>query len=263
MAIVTKMLCRRARYRLQQAAALLLLTTGPAAATTLDLCMDEADFSPYTYAKTDGTFQVLIKMAAKRANLQVVINVVPWARCREGVAHGNYDAAVAMNANSATLQTAVFPNRKGKIDPTAALGGSSAYVFRRVGSKAEWNGKRFSNVSLLLIPSAYEDMQEAARQLGVKYDDGAKDLRRNFQKLLGNRGDVAIAYLNEGRNLQADPAFRGKIEMLPEPLFSTYYYLSFSRQFFAKSPAVVQRMWTAIKQTRESDDYKVAIAGIR
>jgi polar amino acid transport system substrate-binding protein len=263
MAIVTNRLCRYAWHRLVQVTTLLLLATGPVNARTLTLCMDQADFAPFTYAKKEGTFQVLIKMAAKRANLAVALHIVPWARCRERLARGDYDAAVALSATPVSLRFAVFPTRTKQIDPTQALGATTAYVFRRVGSRAAWNGKTFTNVSFLLIPSAYGDMQAAALRLGVKYDDGAKDIRQNFQKLLGNHGDAAIAYLNDGRKLLADTEFRGKIEMLPEPFFTTYYYLSFSKQFFAKSPDIVQNMWTAIQETRESAGYKAAIAGIR
>lgn len=263
MAIGTHALYWHAWHRLAQVTALLLLATGPATATTLSLCMDEADFAPFTYAKKEGTFQVLIKMAAKRANLAVAFHIVPWARCRERLARGDYAAAVALSATPVSLRFAAFPTRNEQIDPTQALGATTAHVFRRAGSKAAWNGKTFTNVSFLLIPSAYGDMQAVALRLGVKYDDGAKDIRQNFQKLLGKHGDVAIAYLNDGRKLLADPEFRGKIEMLPEPFFTTYYYLAFSKQFFAKSPNIVQNMWTAIQETRESAEYKAAIAGIR
>ena len=49
------------------------------------LCVEDQPASPYTFPTRDGTMQVLVKMAAKQADIPVVLKVQPWKRCIDDV----------------------------------------------------------------------------------------------------------------------------------------------------------------------------------
>lgn len=227
--------------------------TASATARTVTVCIPTNPFPPLTFTDHDGQGQWLVRKAVELQGDRVHYAVVPWLRCTEGVASGTYDAA--MPPSPAYLASMAFPMNEGQVDTQRALGTVTMVVLRRIGSKANWDGKTFSALTTpVMFNKGIVSVREKLAKLGVQGDEGAQANESLLRKLMVGRGELLImngqAALNELANGAA-----GELELLPAPFLTFTLYLAFNRAFRDARPAYANAIWNDIARLRATPEF--------
>ncbi len=237
----------------------LLLAAVPVAKSAelpvLRFCSIDVDFAPVARVDGTGHYQFLLQEAARKAGVSVERHIAPRRRCLDGLRTGGSDGMIgAFTPERSAL--AVFPMAGGAPDVAKAFGTVRYYPYRRVATSVSWDGERFHGLDGRVgVESAFVFVTDRLRTMGVPYDDGAKTLAQNMDKLRADRVDVVI-----GMDLEADRlvAMRhaGRIERAGGAFDLTPMYLMLSKQFYAAHPELAQRLWQAVQEVRNSPAYK-------
>jgi ABC-type amino acid transport substrate-binding protein len=239
---------------------ILLLAALPVAqaadtAPVLRFCSLDIDFAPVARVDGTGHYQYLLQLAAHKAGVSIERKIAPRRRCLDEVRSGISDAMIGAYTPE-RAEMAAFPLAGNAPDVTRSLGTVRYYPYRRVASAVGWDGQRFQRLNGSVgVESAFVFVTERLRALGVPYDDGAKTLEQNMDKLRANRVDIVI-----GMDLEADRLVArrhiGRIERAGGAFDLSPMYLMLSRQFHAKHPVAAQRLWQAVQEARNSPAYK-------
>ncbi len=229
-----------------------IVWAGHARALTLHLCTNQVPQPPYITPEGDGIADRLIKKAAAEVGITVEYRLAPATRCREELRYGLVDAYPTVPYTPSLAPFVSYPMKGKAPDPARALVTVRNLVFRRVGSKADWDGRRISNVSsAVLVLFAASLPQDRLQAMGVPFDSAGKTARANFEKLLVGRGDLVVS-LEAAQGLLALPEFAGRIEVLPIPFTSDANYLGLSNRFVELHPNEAERLWDAIARIRRT-----------
>lgn len=221
---------------------------------TVTVCIPSNPFPPLTFIDHEGQGQWLVRKAVERQGDTVAFASVPWVRCTEGTANGIYDAAMPPSATF--LPTLAFPMIGDHADPGKAVGSVTLVVLRRIGTKADWDGKTFSSLTTpVLFNKGIVTVRDKLAKLGVQGDEGAHANESLLRKLLAGRGELLVMNSQAAAEELTDPEFRGKLEILPVPFLSFTLYIAFNRNFQAADPAYVDAIWNEIGRLRASAEW--------
>jgi hypothetical protein len=238
--------------------ALLLSPIGAAQAqTALRVCTSDQPFFPFTMPDGSGQHQQLLRLAARELpELQLHNYMAPRPRCLQDVRMGRADAAIGV-LTADRLSYLAYPMKGGEVDPARGLGDVRFVALRRVGSPVQWDGQRFSGLREgeaigVLFGFAYGPRLAG---LGLPIDDRAISHEQLLQKLERGRNPVVI--LQERQAIQLiERRHAGRVEAL-SPAFEAFtLYLMVGRDYQARQPELVQRLWRAIETARASAEYR-------
>ncbi len=242
--------------RLPMCAVACLLAASSVQATSMRLCLDEKSHLPFVTPTSEGVIDILIRDAAKEAGIVLEPHAAPLTRCREEIRADAADAFPVAPYTASLTGFMVFPMNAGNPDPSRASMFARASVFRRVGSRVNWDGTRFTGLDTpVLIPFGAAMLADRVNGLRLAMDDKGKSLGANFSKLLAGRADVAIGSEVSGMVLLADPQFAGKIEALPIAFSDEPYFLGVSKRYYDANTQAVERMWANIARIRKTAAY--------
>jgi polar amino acid transport system substrate-binding protein len=229
------------------------------------LCVEDQPASPYTFPTRDGTMQVLVKMAAKEADIPVALKVQPWKRCIDEVRAGTLSGMLNAGYTPFHADYAAFPMQGTKPNTAQSLARMDIMAFRVKGGKADWDGARFSNVSKpVLIPAGFATISDQLKAMNVPFDDNTKEPARNFYKLIAGQGDILLGFDGEMQALvAARKDVQDKVEMLPAKFMTADFYLAVSKVYYSANKDRVDALWAAIGKVRKSKQYQDAIKDIR
>lgn len=239
---------------------LLLLAALPSAhaadvAPVLRFCSLDIDFAPVARVDGTGHYQYLLQVAARKAGIRVERKIAPRRRCLDEMRSGLSDAMIGAYTPERTA-IAAFPMAGDGPDVTKSFGAVRYYPYRRAASTVSWDGQRFHGLDGSVgVESAFVFVTDRLRALGVPFDDGAKTLEQNMDKLRADRVDVVI-----GMDLEADrlvaSRYAGRIERAGAAFDLSPMYLMLSKQFHAQHPGAAQRLWQALQEVRNSPAYR-------
>lgn len=235
--------------------AVLPLAHAAAAAPALRFCSLDIDFAPVARVDFSGHYQYLLQLAASKAGIALERKVAPRRRCLDEMRAGLSDGMIGAFTPERTA-IAAFPMADGGLDVTKSFGTVRYYPYRRIASGVHWDGQRFHGLDGSVgVESAFVFVTDRLRALGVPYDDGAKTLAQNMDKLRADRVDIVI-----GMDLEADrlvaSRHANRIERAGAAFDLSPMYLMVSKQFHARYPDLAQRLWQAIQEARNSAAYK-------
>lgn len=247
------------------AAVLAVTLAMPAAAEDMQLCVEDQPASPYTYPTKDGTMQVLVKMAARQANIPVTFKVQAWKRCMDDVRSGALSGMLNAGFTPFHSEYAVFPMQGSKVNPANSLARMDVMAFKAKDSKAGWDGSKFSNVTkAVLIPAGFVTISDHLKSMNVPFDDNTKEPSRNFYKLIAGQGDILLGFDGEMQALVAGRKdIQDKVEMLPAKFMTADFYLAMSKVYYGKNKDQAEALWNAIGKVRKSKEYQDAIKDIK
>ncbi len=230
------------------------------------LCVEDQAASPYTFPTRDGSMQVLVKMAARQANIPVSFKILPWKRCIDEVRAGSLNGL--LNAGYTPFHTdyAAFPQlAAGKPNTAQSLARMDVMAYRIKGSKADWDGSKFSNVSKpVLIPSGFATISDQLKSLNQPFDDNTKEPLRNLYKMIAGQGEITLCFDIEMNALIASHKdIEAKVEMLPAKFLTTDFYVPFSKKYYAEHKDQVESLWTAIGKVKKTKEYQDAVRDIK
>ncbi len=231
------------------AIALSLFVTANAQAETIKACADDRPWLPHTTPdkKNPGTMQVLVDKAVSENKHTFESVILPWKRCQEEVKKGQIQAMIGAGFVPFNREFADFPMAGADADAKRALGAARVVLVRQVGKGADFDGKKFINVTQQVgVPSGTKVILDKVVELGAKADDGAKTDEQNISKLLLGRLDLVAAYDTDVEALMKGK-YAGKIEVIKQPLIETHYYLAFSKAYAEKNKSSVEAIWKSIE----------------
>ena len=242
-------------------AALLAFLALPAgAAEIIRVCSDDQPHPPFYFPDREGTVQLLLRMAAKRAGVDLQIVPMPVRRCEAEIQNGGADAIAVAEFEPAALNRYVFPLRNGRADSAKSVASTSALVFRCKGCRASWDGRRFTHLdSPVLAQTGHVFITRRLESMHIPFDSGAAAAEQNFLKLIGKRGELAILPQHDGLALLREPKWADKIEALPAPFATEEFFLVFSKRYFEAKAPVAEALWKAIADLNTSREYRQAV----
>jgi polar amino acid transport system substrate-binding protein len=221
---------------------------------TVTVCIPSNPFPPLTFTDHDGQGQWLVRKAVEPQGDAVQFESVPWKRCTDGVLAGSYDAAMPPAAAFAPVMA--LPMNGDEVDARKAVGNVTLIVLRRVGTKADWDGKTFTAViTPVMFNKNIVSVRDKLAKLGVPGDEGAHANESLLRKLLAGRRELLIMNAQAAAEEIVDPEFRGKLEILPVPFLSFTLYVAFNREFQGANPRYVEAVWTEIGRLRASPEW--------
>lgn len=223
----------------------------------LRLCYDQAPLYPWrTGVEAKGLDFALLDLAVKRSGLSVRLSAQPWKRCLAEVEQGKQDGAIAASFRSERLEFAVYPMAGDKPDVERRMRTESYSLFRLRGSGVQWDGKRIHGTDKPIGAQLGYSIVDQLKSSGVAVDEATANAADLFRKMLAGRLEAAALLTQEGDYLLREPAFRARIERLPQPLAEKPYYLVFSKPFHADHPALAVKFWAALAAARDSAEFR-------
>ena len=231
-----------------------LCIAGSGLARNITVCIPSNPFPPLTFVDHEGQGQWLVRKAVERQGDTVRFEVVPWKRCTDGVVAGSYEAA--MPPSAAFLSSMAFPLAGAQVDSHKAVGDVNLVVLRRVGTKADWNGKAFSALTTpVMFNKNIISVRDKLAKLGVQGDEGAHANESLLHKLLAGRGELLVMNGQAAAEEIGEPEYGGKLEILPTPFLTFTLYVAFNRNFYAGNAAFVEAIWSEIARLRSSAEW--------
>lgn len=230
-------------------------------ARNITVCIPSNPFPPLTFVDHEGQGQWLVRKAVERQGDTVQFVSVPWKRCTEGVVAGAYEAAMPPSATF--LPTMAFPMAGEEADVRKAVGTVTLSVLRRVGTKADWDGKNFSALSTpVMYNKNIVSVKDKLAKLGVPGDEGAHANESLLRKLMAGRSELLVMNAQAAADEIADPEFRGKLEILPAPFLAFTLYVAFNRDFQIANSRYVDAIWSEIGRLRSSAEWARVAPGL-
>lgn len=203
----------------------------------------------------------LLRMAADHAHVAIALSRTPWERGLYLIQTGQADAIFAASYVEARLRYGVYPMKDGQPDTSRKLFDQSYRLYVRAGSGIGWDGRTLTNLHAPVGATPGYAVVPVLRAMGVAVEEEPSHLA-NLRKLVAGRLDgYAELDMHVRPLLRADPKAFGNIVELSPPVLTKPYYLMFSKIFYARTPAVAERIWDAIATTAASAAYQNLLHG--
>lgn len=230
------------------------------ALSQLNLCCDSVITQSWNSEGARGRLHHLFQMAQKKLKQPIQIEPLPWKRCLRDVSLGLKDGAIDASFNEERASYAYFPGTaQGKLDISRRLRYGVYALYRVRGTKADWDGKRFLNLSgPVLIQLGYSVGQDI-NKLGIATDDTPGSAELVLRKLLAGRSQLAALTSEEGDHLLQSQEFAEKIERLPLAIVEKPYFLIINKGVYHAHPARIEQLWTTLAKLREESETHAAL----
>ncbi len=229
-----------------------------ARAAPLQLCYEDAPQPPWTMPDGRGLNFDLLKRVAALTGEQFQLNSRPWARCMEEARLGRMDGMIGAADSPERRRFSVAPQlADGSADPARALYQAHVSLFLRAAGSAAWDGKTLRNPRGSVITQRGYLIGAVLRQRGQHVIDTVKSSDEALRLLAAGGADVAALMVPlDDTLLRDDPRFRGRIVKAPQPYATFPLYLLINRASYARDPARIEAIWSAIATVRASADYR-------
>lgn len=234
---------------------LLLIVACNANAVTMRLCMLDHPFPPFTMPDGSGQVDELLRLAAREDGTVIETTLAPRLRCIARFKAGEVDALLAAFMPD-RMAYGVFPMAGAAADEARAVGVVRFVIYRKKGSKLQWDGHAFTGVDRRPIGiQTGLAVAQRLRQAGLTVDEGAKTVEQNLEKLARGRVQAVVA-LEDGSPPLADRALIDQIEALPMPFDSAPIYLQVQPGYYASNRETVDKLWNAVGRIRASSAFQ-------
>lgn len=215
----------------------------------LRLCTSDTPFLPYTAPDGSGSSQRLLAQALEGLPLRLQAYVAPRARCLLDARAGQAEALIGV-FDPERLAWARYPMRGEQPDDSQALAAGRFLVYRRAGSKADWDGERFSQLqgAPVGVRLGFSYGGALARS-AAPIDDKATSAEQLMRKLAKGRVALAIVQEAQGEVLRQQ-GLEVPVEALPRAFGSFELYLILPQRFEQQHPALARQLWQRIGQLR-------------
>jgi polar amino acid transport system substrate-binding protein len=254
------------RLRRRHLPALALLATGSLRAQTrLRFCAEDENSYPWMLKERPGLNAIMMKLLGEQLGLVIEIERQPWRRCLLSLRDGLVDGAFKSSFSVERQSYGHFPlTREGKPDLQRRMLDESYHLYRRKGSRVQWDGRLLYGLEGPIGAQAGFSIVEQLRAAGHAVDDGTKVPEAILTKLRLQRVGAAALQTQQGDFLlEQQPELGAQIERVGPPLVSKPYFLMLSPQLLARDPQLADRIWDGVALVREGAAYKNAVAGFR
>lgn len=240
---------------------LLTLQVQAAEPGKLVFCYEDQDSWPWVMLDDKGLNQVLFDHVQQALKLKIERQPMPWKRCLDGLARGQYDGAFAAAFKAERQVMGHYPYRAdGSLDNGKRLHSASYSLYRLRGSQADWDGKAFSGIRGRVASLSGFSIIDLLKAHGLDVEETSRDPLALLRMLHGHRFETAaMQTLRADQLLASHPDIGQDIEKRPVPLEQKDYYLMLSNRLVDERPALAQAIWDEIARQRESADYQARL----
>lgn len=236
--------------------------SAPAFAKTLRLCFENTANPPFYYSEDTvlthrpGLAVEVLQEVAKRAELDLQLERMPWKRCILLLKKNQMDGAFEISYKPQRESYAVYPKLQGKLDQQRYLHSLSYYLYTLDDSPMNWDGKRIENINSSLAAVAGYSIIGDLRAEGYPVLEGVSQ-KANLEMLWRGRvgGLAQIDTMTDGIIKNSRPDKFTGVKKHPIPLRSKLYYLVFSKQYIAQNKPVAEAFWDALANFRRTGRY--------
>lgn len=225
----------------------------------LRMCYEEQELEPFFMGKgpvppesNPGIFiEMLYKLDEQVAEIDLVLQRVPWQRCLNQLALNQSDVVIA-GFQEERQKVGVFPLKHNYPDTTLAIAASHYCLFTPNDSALSWDGKKFKNFPQkpVAVPQGYVavDLLEAQNLPLVKTNSSTAAL----DLLVKSVAAGAVTDCESGGHFLFKNSDRSlNIIAHSPPLLDRYGYLLFSKGFWQDNPELVQKLWSVSAKIRQ------------
>lgn len=246
---------------------LLFLVNANASETTpeIKLCYEDVAVHPWITGEKSGLVIQELELVEKITKIKFKYIRLPWKRCQIEAQNGRLDGLIAASFTKERTNWGVYPVKKnGELDRNLRLHTDSFMVFINKSSPVKWENGKFENlgnnqIGVQLGYSVGTDLEEQGYPIHSSYST-AKDL---IEALDNNSISVAVLQnLSTLKTLNDHPRLKKNIIGLKPAFKVADQYLLFTKTFYSNNQEVIQKIWKAIPQARESAEYRKNATGI-
>lgn len=220
---------------------------------SIRICHDREPLRPWRLAGQQGLDFELVRQLEAPLGVRFEFIALPWKRCLFSLERGRVDAAMGVSYSAERAVFAVYPPPAEQPQAALRMRSESYVLYRRKGDAVRWADDALENLQGVVgIQQGYSVIEMLAR-LGVPIDSGASSSEANLHKLLKGRVGAVVLLGQEGDYwLRHNLDFHGALERVEPPLQEKHYYLVYSRAFYQRHAALVQRSWQSVALARNS-----------
>lgn len=236
----------------------------PARALELSLAYPDIESFPFhmgdgpQVANPPGLSIDIILQAAQDIGITVNFFRYPNKRVFSCLENGIVDGAFTYSFKKERLMKAEYPMIGDIPDADKRLTSISYYLYKKKGSKLQWNGKQITGLDGAIGANAGYSIVDDLKKMGVAVNEyfGNYKASKIFTLLEKNRIHGVAA-----QDVTTDPYLKSEgfteIEKLALPLQTKDYFLIFSHQFMKDYPDVATQLWQRISEIRANKTAEV------
>jgi len=233
-----------------------MLMTGLAAAKTIKITTDRANWYPFTFRTKGNSAGMHVDIVAKAlVNLghQPVFTPLAWKDCLAKTAIGAFDAVVSASYKEKRAQSLVYP-------PDAATAEKSKWRIMQVeyvlvtpaASSYEYDGDIKTLPTPVRAPLGYSIVDDLrAKGLKVITNNTSRNLK-SINRL--QKGCVITPPENAARLIKA-LELGDRLKIHAKPVKSKSYFILFSKKATNFSQAEIQKIWDEIARIRDDQPF--------
>lgn len=225
------------------------------------ICVGDQPILPYISndPRRLGRAERLLVEAGKAADLSVMLQRYPFRRCRNLLASGDSDMAIAGPAPD-NFEELRFPMKSGALDPERRIARVNMVWIKRPESAIDWDGQRFTGLPDGHLPhvslrAGQRVTAHAVRELPLQIDSTALTAKLQLRMLAAGRIDLVLGIQEEFELALADPELKPLV-VLPRALLREDFYAVISQKHAAALLPMAERMWTAIARLRDQPEFQ-------
>lgn len=204
-----------------------------------------------------GSAIELLQRAAGDIGCSLALKRAPTLRVLASVESGTQDGAFIYAYNSERATRFAYPLKDGQIDSARRVTSQAYVIYRLRGSALAWDGQRFTGLDKPLGTNRGWSIVEDLHAAGIPVEE-ASSTWRNLAKLRAGRLAGYVSLREAG-----DEALRHyqieDVERMPAPFMTKDYFVIFNRDFQARHPQLLERLWDRIGELRETTRDELAV----
>lgn len=204
-----------------------------------------------------GSAIELLQRAAGDIGCTLRLKRAPTLRVLASVESGSQDGAFIYAYNAERSARFAYPLTDGAVDSARRLTSLAYAVYRRRGTVLQWDGQRFIGLDKPLGINRGWSIGEDLRADGIAVEE-APSTWRNLAKLRAGRLAGYVSLREAG-----DEALRHyqieDVERMTAPFMTKDYFVIFNRDFQARNPQLLERLWSRIGQLRDATLAELAV----
>ncbi|CAN7617206.1 transporter substrate-binding domain-containing protein [Aquipseudomonas alcaligenes] len=242
-------------------ACFLALQAQAAEPAKLVFCYEDQDSWPWVMLDDKGLNQALFDRVQSALKLTIERQPMPWKRCLDGLARGQYDGAFASSFKAERQVMGHYPYRAdGSLDTDKRLHSASYSLYRLRGSQADWDGNTFTGIQGRVASLSGFSIIDFLKAHGLDVEETSRDPLALLRMLHGRRFEAAaMQTLRADQLLASHPDLGEGIEKRPVPLEQKDYYLMLSNRLMDMNPSLAHAIWDEVARQRESADYQAQL----
>lgn len=224
------------------------------------VCSDNRGVPPYVHMDGVGVAQYLAIHASRNLKLEFRLDYHPQPRCMADLAHGRYDALLIASPNPDMSRVVDFPrDAQGQPDPRYGYGHYRIVAFKRKGSPATWDGRRFDGLDRpLLFQSGVPTVELSLRRLkGQGMDMASARTPQNMIEMMRlGRANVGVVMEPLLLDVLRQQGAEQEFEVLEPSLHEAEAYMAMSKRLMQQDPQLARRVWTEIRRLRNAPQWQ-------